>query len=116
MTRRDLLPGVTPDPCSPAAVAEAHRAIRRARIWAAARDAAHIFLLVGVDYFFMYWPSAHIPTLDRGTSVIVVAALNAMVLSHIVLSRMVPRMSAKRIAATWCLRERAIFFQTGWRG
>jgi len=114
MTRRDLLPGVSPDPCSPAAVAEARRAIRRARFQAAARDISHIVLLAGVDYFFATWPSAHVPTLDRGTSVIVVAALNSIVLSHILLSRLVPRMTAKRIAATWCLRERARFFQAGW--
>jgi hypothetical protein len=115
MTRRDLLPGVIPDGCSPAAVAESHRAIRRARIQAAARDISHILLLAGVDYFFVQWPGAHVPTLDRGTSVIVLAALNSMVLSHILLSRLVPRMTAKRIAATWCLRERARFFQAGWR-
>ena len=115
MTRRDLLPGVSPDPCPPVSVAESHRAIRRARVRAAARDISHILLLLGVDYFFVRWPSAHVPTLDRGTSVIVVAALNSMVMSHILLSRLVPRMTAKRIAATWCLRERARFFQAGWR-
>jgi hypothetical protein len=115
MTRRDLLPGVSPDPCFPASAAESHRAIRRARVRAAARDISHILLLVGIDYLFFLWPSAHVPTLDRGTSAFVLAALNSMVMSHILLSRLVPRMTAKRIAATWCLRERARFFQAGSR-
>jgi len=115
MTRRDLLPGISPDSGSPVTVAESHRAIRRARFRAALRDISQIFLLVGVDYFFVVWPSAHVPMLDRGSSVIVLAVLNSIVMSHILLSRLVPRMTAKRIAATWSLRERARFFQTGSR-
>ncbi len=115
MTRRDLLPGVARDACSPAVVVDSTRAIRRARFLAAARDAGQILLLVGVDYFFVHWPSTHVPALDRSTSVLVLAALNAMVMSHIALARLVPRMTAKRIASTWSLRERARFFQAGWR-
>ena len=114
MSTRDLLPGVSDDRCPPPAVAEAYRTIRRARYRAIARDVSHIVLLAAVDYFFMRWPTAHVPMLDRGTSVIVVAALNSMIVSHIALSRLVPRMTAKRIATTWCLRERARFFQAGW--
>ncbi len=115
MTRRNLLPGVTADACPPEVVIESCRAIRRARFRAAARDVAHVLLLGGVDYFFLHWPNAHVPMVDRGASVIVLAALNSIVITHITLSRLVPRLAAKRIATTWCLRERARFFQAGWR-
>lgn len=111
MTRRDLLPGVAPDSDSPAVAVDSYRAIRRARIHAVARDVANFLLLAGVDYFFLRWPNAHVPTFDRSTSVLILAVLNLVVITHIMLSRVVPRMTAKRIAATWCLRERARFFQ-----
>ena len=111
MERRDLLPGVRPDACPPRVVFTTRKAISRARIRANLRDAAQILLLAGVDYFFTQWPSTHIPTFDRSETVLIVLALNVLVLSHIALSRVVPKWTARRIASTWCLAERARFFE-----
>jgi len=111
MPRRNLLPGITTDDCPPIAVIESRRAIARARRRAILRDAAQFILLAGVDWLFVRWPYAHIPSFDRGQSLLIVALLNAALLTHAIVSRAFPRWSAQRIARTWCLSERARFFQ-----
>ena len=111
MPPRDLLPGVRPDACPPRVVITTRREITRARLRATAQDVAQILLLTGVDYFFIQRNGAHIPLMNRADSFTVLAALNAAVLTHVVLSRVLPKWSARRIAATWCLAERARFFQ-----
>jgi hypothetical protein len=115
MARRDLLPGVNVVECPPRVVFDSRRAIRRARRRAAFRDAAQLILLAGVDYLFMHWPLTHIPDLGRDRSVLIVATLNSLILTHVMVSRIFPRWSARRIAATWCSAERSRFFrsQTG---
>ena len=110
MARRDLLPGVSPEDCPPAVVFDSARAIRRARRRAAIRDAAQLILLAGVDYLFMRWPLAHIPALGRDVTVLVVATLNSLILTHAMISRIFPRWAARRIASTWCTSERTRFF------
>lgn len=110
MATRDLLPGVRPDACPPRVVVTTRREIVRARIRATLRDVAQILLLVGVDYFFLQNGSTHIPLMNRTDSFVVLAALNAAVLTQIVLSRVLPKWSARRIASTWCLAERTRFF------
>jgi hypothetical protein len=115
MTRRDLLPGVNPDDaCPPVVVFDSRRAIARARWRAAAGDAAQLLILVAVDWMFVRWPYSHVPLMGRADSVLVLAALNATILTHIVMTRAFPRWSARRIASTWCLSERARFFIQGW--
>lgn len=111
MARRDLLPGVATDTCPPAVVFDSLRAIRRARRRALLRDLAQFLLLAGVDWIFVRWPYTHVPTFDRAHSVLVLAMLNAILLTHLIIVRTFPRWSARRIAATWCLTERARFFQ-----
>ena len=110
MPNRDLLPGVRPDQCPPRVVITSRREIDRARIRATLRDGAQLSLLAGVDYLFMNWPLTHIPMLDRDMTVVIVAAVNALVLTHVAMSRLMPKWSARRIASTWCLSERARFF------
>lgn len=112
MTRRDLLPGVTSNECPPRVVANTRETIIRARRRAVLRDLANVLLLAGVDYVFLNWPSTHIPALSREASVMFLAALNATVGTQMLISRMLPRWTARRIATTWCLRERARFFQS----
>jgi hypothetical protein len=111
MARKDLLPGISADDCPPVAVFDSRRAINRARFRAVLRDAAQLLLLVGVDWLFVRWPYAHVPSFDRAHSVLIVALLNAAVLTHVAVTRAFPRWSAQRIARTWCLSERAWFFQ-----
>jgi hypothetical protein len=113
MARRELLPGIAADACPPAVVFDSRRAIVRARRFAALRDFAQLLLLGGVDWMFIRWPYTHVPAIDRPHSLLVVALLNAALLTHIIVVRTFPRWSARRIAATWCLAERARFFQRG---
>lgn len=111
MATRDLLPGVTPDPCPPAVVTDSRRTVLLARRRAALRDAANVVLLVLVDYVSLTWPAAHIPLLSRQDSIVLVALLNAAVITYVIMSRLTAKWTARRIASTWCLRERARFFQ-----
>ena len=110
MARRDLLPGIAA-PCPPPVVFDSRREIVRARRRAALRDFAQLSLLVGVDWLFVRWPFTHVPSMDRPHSLLIVALLNAALLTHVIVSRTFPRWSARRIASTWCLAERARFFQ-----
>ena len=110
MPPKDLLPGVRPDECPPRVVVTSRREISRARLRATLRDVAQILLLLGIDYFFTQWPSTHIPRLSREHTLLVVLALNSAVVTHVILSRLMPKWTARRIAATWCLAERARFF------
>jgi hypothetical protein len=106
MSRKELLPGVTEAVCPPSIVCDSRRPIRRARIRAIARDVAQLLLLVGVDYLFVRWPSTHFPFIDRHSSLLLVAALNGASFAWLWIARVMPRWSARRIAATWSATER----------
>ncbi|MBK5258002.1 MAG: hypothetical protein JJE51_00280 [Thermoanaerobaculia bacterium] len=112
MDKSERLPGVSSDNCPPVIVTDTRSDIRRARIRATFRDLGQLLFLGAIDYFFFNWPLAHIPFLSRGASAFVVVLLNAIILTHVIMMRMLPRMRAKRIAATWRLSERARFFAT----
>lgn len=110
MARRELLPGVSADGCPPDVVIDSARVIVRARRRAAACDCAQFLLVAAIDWLFLRWPYAHVPLLDRDASVFIVALLNSLLVTHVIVTRTFPRWSARRIAATWCLSERARFF------
>ena len=107
-----MLPGVTSEECPPRVVTNSADVVSTARRRAVLRDLANVILLAGVDYVFLNWPSTHIPSLDRDGSLLFVAALNGVVVTHMVMSRLTPKWAARRIASTWCLRERSRFFQS----
>lgn len=111
MKRRELLPGVGEETSPPSVIADTRRAVARARRKAVARDVANVILLVALDYFFMRWPSTHVPGMTRDQSAMALIALNALVVTYMVIARLKPRMRARRIAATWSLRERSRFFR-----
>ena len=111
MARRDLLPGVRTDSCPPRVVLSSRELVLRARRRAFLRDAANLVLLAIVDYVAIHWPSTHIPFIAREDSVVLLALVNAAFLTQMIMSRLIARWSARRIATTWCLRERARFFQ-----
>ncbi|MGZ8869074.1 MAG: hypothetical protein ACXW2P_12085, partial [Thermoanaerobaculia bacterium] len=113
MPRPDLLPGVVTDSCPPVAVIGSRETIVRARRRAIFRDVTNLVILSAVDYVALRWPSAHIPLVNREQSMLLVGLLNATVITHIVMTRVVARLAVRRIAATWSLRERARFSQTG---
>ncbi len=109
MPTRELLPGVTTVSCPPAVVCDAHKEIRSARRRAFARDAIQIVLLASVDYLFVHWPESRLPFLDRGQSLAMLRAGNALLLADLWLARALPKWNARRIAATWCRSEQAKF-------
>jgi hypothetical protein len=113
MAKPDLLPGVVTDSCPPRVVVDSRTLVTRARRRAAIRDTANLLLLVLVDYVALRWPATHVPFFDREDSIVLLAIANAVIVTHIVMSRLIARMAARRIASTWCLRERARFFQSG---
>jgi hypothetical protein len=109
MPTSELLPGVTTRECPPQVVCDARRAIRSARRRALARDVVQLALLVAVDYLFVRWPDARMPFANRGESLALLELVNGFILTHVALVRALPRWSARRIAATWCLTERRKF-------
>jgi hypothetical protein len=104
-----LLPGITERDCPPRVVCDPRPEIRRARRRALLRDAAQLGLVIAVDALLIRWPAAHVPMMSRADSLMLVAALNAIIAASVWLTRMLPRWSAKRIAATWCPAERSRF-------
>jgi hypothetical protein len=87
-------------------VCDSRRVVARARRVAMARDAAQVVLLAGVDWLFSNWPSTHIPLLSRSDSLVVLGIANIGIVAHLWLMRALPKWSTRRIAATWCERER----------
>jgi hypothetical protein len=109
LARRNLLPGVSPSGAPPEIVFESRRVITSARRRAIVRDVFDLLLLVGVDWLFMRWPHAHVPTLDRDQTALIVAAANALVITYIWTSRALPRWRARRVASTWSAIEKSRF-------
>jgi hypothetical protein len=109
---RSLLPGVSRSALRPAAVFESKRVVRRARMRAVLHDTFDVLLLISVDWFFIRWPRAHVPFLDRHASVLVLAAVNGALLTYVLLMRVFPRWRARRVALTWSFTERARFFKS----
>jgi hypothetical protein len=110
MPKTELLPGVTAAACPPAVNCDAKAAIRTARRRAIARDIAQISLLIVVDYLFLRWPDMRMPFLDRNQSLTFLEATNVAIALHFWLTRMIlPRWTAKRIAATWSRAEQKRF-------
>jgi hypothetical protein len=104
--RPQLLPGVSPTGYAPPVVARSRAVIRRARTRAALRDAADLLLLLVVDAFFIRWPLAHVPLLDRHDSIVALMSLNVLLIAYVWLSRQVPQWRARRVSSTWCPTER----------
>lgn len=113
MPKPDLLPGVITDSCPPAVVVDSRQTVLEARRRALFRDVSNLVILAAVDYVSLRWPAAHIPLVDREQSMLLVGLLNAAVVTHIVMARVAARLAARRIAATWSLRERSRFDQNG---
>jgi len=109
-TRRVLLPGVAGNPIPPPVVFHSRSVITRARRRAAWRDGFDLVLLAFVDALFVQWPNAHVPALDRGQSLLLLAAVNLAMLGTIWITRALPRWKARRVAATWCSTERTRLF------
>jgi len=106
MEKRALLPGVADMPIPPTVVFQSRNVITRARRRAALRDGFDLLLLASVDALFVQWPGAHVPAMDRESSLLMLAAMNLAMVGAIWLARAVPRWRARRVSATWCPAER----------
>ncbi len=109
--RHTLLPGVSDVGVPPPVIIDSRAVLTRARRRAIVRDVIDLLLVVSVDGLFLRWPSAHVPFLDRHDSLLVLISLNAMLLGYVWLSRALPRWTARRVATTWGISERARFFK-----
>jgi len=109
MPTRELLPGVTAASCPPAVLCDAHAALRKARQRANVRNAITLLLFIATDALFIHWPEARLPFANRGQSLTMLWAMNALLLTDLWLMRAIPRWSARRIAATWSRSEREKF-------
>jgi hypothetical protein len=109
--RRSLLPGVSDAGAPPLVIIDSRVVVARARRRAIVRDVIDLLLLVCVDGLFLRWPQAHVPFLDRYDSLLVLLGLNAMLVGYVWLARALPRWTARRVATTWSLPERARFFR-----
>ena len=107
--RRDLLPGVSEAASPPDVQLQSRRIVLSARRRAALRDTFDLLILGGVDALFLRWPHAHLPTLDRDHTALVIAAVNAVVITYMWSARAFPRWRARRVATTWSARERRRF-------
>lgn len=107
--RRSLLPGVSDSEPKPDVVFRSGNVVVSARRRAAIRDAFDLLLLAGVDGLFLRWPHAHIPMLDRDQTALILAAVNALVITYMWSARMLPRWRARRLASTWSTVERDRF-------
>ena len=109
MRRQDLLPGVSDAECPPVAVIDSRVAVHRARRKAALHDALQLLLIGAVDYLVFRHPTAHVPSLGRHDSLLLLGAMNGAMLSWLWLARVVPCWKARRIAATWSRAEQSRF-------
>jgi hypothetical protein len=107
--RRALLPGVSPAAVPPPVVVDARSAIARARRRAIFRDVLDLLLLGSVDGLFFRYPHTHIPMLSRGETLALLLVVHALFVTHAWAARALPRWRARRVAATWCVAERAKF-------
>jgi hypothetical protein len=107
--RRDLLPGVSPTEAPPEVFCESRRIIASARRRASFRDTLDLLLIAGVDGLFLRWPYAHVPTLDRDQTALIIAAANALVITYMWTARAFPRWRARRVASTWSTIEQSRF-------
>ena len=107
--RRELLPGVSEIETPPAVHCESRSIIASARRRAALRDTFDLLILAAVDGLFLRWPHAHIPTLSRDETALIVAAVNAVVITYMWTARAFPRWRARRVASTWSVSEQNRF-------
>ena len=107
--RKPLLPGVDEAGVPPPVVFASKSVVRAARRRKVIHDVRDAILLVLVDAFFLSWPRARVPLLDRRESLMLLLAVNLALVMYLWLSRSIPRWRAGRLASTWSPAERSRF-------
>ena len=109
LARRELLPGVSESGARPEVICESRPIVVSARRRAAIRDTFDLLLLAAVDGLFLRWPHAHVPSLDREQTALIIAAANALLITYMWSARALPRWRARRVASTWSMTEQNRF-------
>ncbi len=104
-----LLPGVDEAGAPPPVVFASKNIVREARRRKVIHDVRDAILLGLVDAFFLSWPRARVPFLDRKESLLLLLGVNLALVIYIWLSRSIPRWRARRLASTWSPVERSRF-------
>ena len=106
---RTLLPGVEEAGVPPPVVFASNPIVQQARRRKVMHDIFDVILLVLVDAFFLSWPRARVPFLDRRESLLLLLLANLALVAYVWLSRSIPRWRAGRLASTWSPAERSRF-------
>lgn len=106
---RTLLPGVQETGAPPPVVFASKSVVQHARRKKVFHDVFDVVLLMLVDAFFLAWPRARVPLLDRHQSLMLLLAVNLALAVYLWLSRAVPRWRARRLSSTWSPLERSRF-------
>lgn len=104
-----LLPGVDEAGAPPPVRFASKGVVQQARRRKIVHDIRDATLLALVDAFFLSWPRARIPLLDRKESLLLLLTVNVALALYLWLSRTIPRWRARRLAATWSPSERSRF-------
>ena len=83
-----------------------------AKLRASLRDGAQLLLLGSVDWLFAHWHFARLPFLDRTDSLRLLLVVNSLALTWVILARLMPKVTARRIARTWSHEEQQRVFRS----
>ena len=83
-----------------------------AKLRASLRDGAQLLLLGTVDWLFAHWHIARLPFLDRTDSLRLLLVVNSLALTWVILARLMPKLTARRIARTWSNEEQQRVFRS----
>lgn len=107
----DLLPGVE-GPTPPRVTAgDLGRDVYTARRHAALEELLDLAVLIVVNLVFLLWNRSQLPFLGRDVTLVILVAANAFAVAGYLRARVVPRVRARRVAATWSAQERDRFRQ-----
>jgi hypothetical protein len=97
-----LLPGVQGrSGARVSATFDGREAVRKARQREDLRDLIDLLVLAFVDGLMLWWDAAHIPWLSRAATLKVMLVVSAGMAAFLLLRRLIPVLTAKRIESTW---------------
>lgn len=105
--REQLLPGVhRAEQSTNGRATDFRETISRARGDANRRDLVDVLLLLLVDLLFVSWEQATVPFVSRDVTVSLLLLLHAFVAASVFSTRIMPSLTARRLAHTWRTMER----------
>src|SRR5688572_11034469 len=106
----DLLPGVEgPSDRRRVSASAVRQSLESSRRKAAVEEILDCAVLIVLNLLFILWSRAQLPFVGRDGTMLVLLASNALLVGGYFRSRILPRITARRIAATWSPEERQRF-------